>query len=327
MSYGEDMGQFLRRFNQSILKKQSSRDALIVASCVVIFWGLLVAFEGFEWFYEYSRAHEDWDLDEIVLFFVVLPLPLMWFSFRRANEAAQETNRNLIIERELSHLRKVESLGTLAGGMAHELNNQLQPVIALSELTVATAAADDPRKRQFELILAGAERARATVGQILRFSRRNQKNQGSFRGPDSVRELVEFISITCPSAISLNIEVKNDFTKIKMAWENVETVIVNLFSNAIAAMEGRHGAIGVTIGRSAADAQTVTIMVSDQGSGISDSDKVRIFEPFFTTKEVGSGTGLGMWQVQSLIYEVGGHISFETTVDVGTTFTVVLPAE
>jgi signal transduction histidine kinase len=321
------MGQFLRRFNQSVLKKQSSRDALIVASCVVIFWGLLVAFEGFEWFYEYSRAHEDWDLDEIVLFFVVLPLPLMWFAFRRANEAAQETNRNLIIERELSHLRKVESLGTLAGGMAHELNNQLQPVIALSELTVATAAADDPRKRQFELILAGAERARATVGQILRFSRRNENNQGTFRGPDSVRELVEFVSITCSSAIGLNIDVKNDFTKIKMAWENVETVIVNLFSNAIAAMEGRHGAIGVTIGRSAADAQTVTITVSDQGSGISDSDKARIFEPFFTTKEVGSGTGLGMWQVQSLISEVGGQISFETTVDVGTTFTVVLPAE
>jgi len=71
----------------------------------------------------------------------------------------------------------------------------------------------------------------------------------------------------------------------------------------------------------------VTITVSDQGSGISDSDKSRIFEPFFTTKEVGSGTGLGMWQVQSLIAEVKGDISFETAVDVGTTFTVVLPAE
>ena len=184
------MGKFLRLLNQRILKEQRSRDALIVVLLVLIFWGLLVAYEGFEWFYEYSRAHEDWDLDEIVLFFIVLPLPLMWYAFRRANEAAKESSRNMIIERELSHLRKVESLGTLAGGMAHELNNQLQPVIALSELTLSTAAADDPRKRQFELILAGAERARATVRQVLKFSRRNEQDQGSFRGPESVRELV-----------------------------------------------------------------------------------------------------------------------------------------
>ena len=142
-----------------------------------------------------------------------------------------------------------------------------------------------------------------------------------------MRELVEFISITCPSAISLNIDVKDDFNKIHLACENVETIVVNLFSNAIAAMEGRHGAIGVTVARSDHDEKTVTITVSDQGSGISDSDKSRIFEPFFTTKEVGSGTGLGMWQVQSLIAEVKGDISFETAVDVGTTFTVVLPAE
>jgi len=302
------MGKFLRLLNQRILKEQRSRDALYVALLVLIFWGFLVAYEGFEWFYEYSRAHEDWDLDEIVLFFIVLPLPLMWYAFRLANEAAKESSRNMIIERELSHLRKVESLGTLAGGMAHELNNQLQPVIALSELTLSTAAADDPRKRQFELILAGAERARATVRQVLKFSRRNEQDQGSFRGPASVRELVEFISITCPSAISLNIDVKDDFNKIHLAWENVETIVVNLFSNAIAAMEGRHGAIGVTVGRSDHDAKTVTITVSDQGSGISDSDKSRIFEPFFTTKEVGSGTGLGMWQVQSLIAEVKGDI-------------------
>ena len=92
-------------------------------------------------------------------------------------------------------------------------------------------------------------------------------------------------------------------------------------------MEGRHGAIGVSVGRSDHEAKTLTITVSDKGSGISDSDKSRIFEPFFATKEVGSGTGLGMWRVQSLIAEVKGDISFETAVDVGTTFTVVLPAE
>ena len=226
-------------------------------------------------------------------------------------------------------MRKVESLGTMAGGMAHELNNQLQPVIALAEMTVAKMDDDDANKRRFELILAGALRARGTVNQILQFSRRNQGALDTQGGPSSVKSLIEFLSITCPSSINLDVQIRDDFEKIAMPWEDVETVIVNLFSNAIAAMEGHQGTIQVSAAKTKKDdgskADSVTIVVEDQGMGISKKDENRIFEPFFTTKEVGKGTGLGMWQVQTLVQEAGGEIGFKSTVDVGTSFQVQLP--
>lgn len=318
-----------KRLFLTLIKERRVTDLVIVLVVSVIFWIVLAEFEAFEWFFEYSRSHEDWDLDELILFVVAIPLPMLWYTIRRSMDVADQSKKRLEIERELSHMRKVESLGTMAGGMAHELNNQLQPVIALAEMTVSSMDDDDANKRRFELILAGALRARGTVNQILQFSRRNQEATETQGGPASVKGLIEFLSITCPSSIHLDVDIKDDFEKIAMPWEDVETVVVNLFSNAIAAMEGHQGTIYVSAAKTndgnGSGGDSVTIIVEDQGMGIAEKDKNRIFEPFFTTKEVGKGTGLGMWQVQTLVQDAGGEIGFDSTVNVGTRFQVRLP--
>jgi signal transduction histidine kinase len=153
-------------------------DIGIVALVVALLWVLLHNYDVFEEFYEFSRSHEDWDLDEIVLAIIILPIPLLWFAVRRASDSTRAARRIWQIERELSHARKLESLGTLAGGMAHELNNQLQPVLALSELLVTQAGPDDPNTRKYQLINQGAVRARGTVLRVLNFARRDSDQSG-----------------------------------------------------------------------------------------------------------------------------------------------------
>lgn len=324
--------RFTARRRQWIRQHRVAIDAGIVALVVALLWVLLHKYDVFEEFYEFSRSHEDWDLDEVALAIVILPLPLLWFAMRRALDSTRAARRTWEIERELSHARKLESLGTLAGGMAHELNNQLQPVLALSELLVTQAGPDDPNARKYQLINQGAVRARGTVLRVLNFARRDSDQSGGKATSDTLFNLVDFLEITCPSSIKFTTEVDDDIGEIKMAIQDIESVVVNLVSNAIAAMEGRSGELLVRVKAQqkqvgSALVPSVLIEVKDDGIGIMPEYKDRIFEPFFTTKDVGKGTGLGMWQVQALVNDAKGSIWFESVPDKGTRFFVELPVE
>jgi signal transduction histidine kinase len=127
-------------------------------------------------------------------------------------------------------------------------------------------------------------------------------------------------------------EIDDDIGEIKMAVQDIESVVVNLVSNAIAAMEGRSGEVLVRVKAQQKQAgsvlvPSVLIEVKDEGIGIMPEYENRIFEPFFTTKDVGKGTGLGMWQVQALVTDAKGSIWFESVPDKGTRFFVELPVE
>ena len=323
--------QFFTKLQHWSKGTKARLDIAVVLLLVGGMWLFLHSFEAFEEFYEFSRAHEDWELDEIILFLVVLPIPLIWFALRRAREAQRAAQRTWEIERELSHARKLESLGTLAGGMAHELNNQLQPVLGLSELLVSTAKPDDPHLRKYKLIYQGAERARGTVQRVLNFARRDQAANGGLATANAMRNLLDFLEITCPSSIRFKTHVSDDIGVIDMPLQDVESVVVNLVSNAIAAMEGRSGdmLVRATRGTTGEDKgqQTVLIEVKDEGAGILPENENRIFEPFFTTKDVGKGVGLGMWQVHALIEESNGKIWFKSEPEKGTVFYVELPTK
>jgi len=290
---------------QSFWKKQALVDLVIVSTLVLVLYLILHHYEGFEELYEFTRSHEDWELDEIILFLIIVPVPLAWYAWRRALEARRVSQENLDIELELAHSKKIAALGTLAGGMAHELNNHLVPVLGMSDLLLTKADANNPDRRKIELIHEGANRAKSTVQKILTFTRRQTVTSERCDPAAVVTNLSDILDISCPSSISLNIDTGDAVGSVNLGSDELESIIVNLFSNAVAAMEDKGGDLKVIMKHipspEAASIKELTsrdhikITVEDTGAGIESKNLDRIFDPFFTIKEVGKGTGLGMW--------------------------------
>jgi len=312
------------------LPSQKWRDLAIMIVVLIVVWIPASEMETFEWLYEYSREHEDWELDEIILLVLLLPLPLAWYGVRRAREAARLARRSLENERDLAHARKIDSLGTLAGGLAHELNNQLQPVVGLAELLETQTADDDPRRKQVEMILAGSLRARDSVDKVLRFARREAASFKVTDTSEAMRALVDLMGMSCPSSVATKTQIADGLPATSMPWNDVESVVMNLFSNAVSAMEGGQGTLTLTLEPAGndspiGDTAAALLSVSDTGIGIPSKSLERIFEPYFTSKDVGEGTGLGLWQVQELLRAAGGAIEVSSEQGVGTEMRVWLP--
>ena len=316
--------------------KTLKRDTFVTAVAVLLLFGAFHFGEFFEWLYEFTRAHEEWELDEFILLLFALPLPLAWFAFSRMRENVALYQAHLTAERELAHFRKVESLGVLAGGLAHELNNQLQPVLSMSELLLKRTPETDPGHRKLELVHDGAKRAKDTVSKVLVFARREADQGKTCEVGEVIRRLNDLLVISCSSKIDLRVELGAMVGVVPVSATDLEGVIVNLFNNAAHAMEDRSGSlvIGATATHLDADAREVGLVpggyvrieVRDEGKGISEEELGRVFDPFFTTKEVGEGTGLGLSQVKGLVEKAGGGISLDSRVGQGTTVTVYLPA-
>ncbi|MEC7961743.1 MAG: ATP-binding protein [Pseudomonadota bacterium] len=311
------------------LPSQKWRDLGIMAVILLLMWIPAAEFEAFEWLHTFTRAHETWELDEVILIVLLMPMPLAWYAVRRAREATRLAQRALENERDLSHARKIDSLGTLAGGLAHELNNQLQPLVGLSELLEAETPQDDPRRRQVELIYAGSLKARESVDRVLRFARREA---AGFVVPDTseaMRSLVELMRLSCPTTVKMTVSLADDLPPLDMAWADVESIVMNLFSNAVAAMDGAPGQLDIRLHLPSVpnpNGHAAVLTVSDTGPGISEALQQRIFDPYFTSKPLGAGTGLGLWQVQALLRAAGGRIEVQSELGRGTEMQVWLPA-
>lgn len=240
----------------------------------------------------------------------------------RAAEARQRE-----LEHQLRHSQKLEALGTLAGGIAHDLNNTLSPVLVLSELLLASAPAGSQQQRDLETVLQSARHGRELVRSILGFSR---KQEGAIAATDlaaTVDETMQMLRATVPA----NVRLIADIAKVPPVMGNasqLQQAIVNLVNNAVQAIGDNAGTVIVKLfsdDRQAAGDARVFLRVSDNGRGM-DADTVqRIFEPFFTTKPVGEGTGLGLSLVHGIVTSHQGHIEVRSEPGMGTDFTVVLP--
>lgn len=311
------------------LPSQKWRDLGIMAVILLLMWIPASEYEAFEWLHSFTRAHETWELDEVILLVLLLPLPLAWYAVRRAREATRLSQRALESERDLSHARKIDSLGTLAGGLAHELNNQLQPLVGLSELLEAETPQEDPRRRQVELIYAASLKARESVDRVLRFARREAAGFVVHDTSEAMRSMVELMRLSCPTTVQMTVSLADDLPPLGMAWADVESIAMNLFSNAVAAMDGSPGQLDIRLHPPSGpnpNGHAAVLMVSDTGPGISEAQQQRIFDPYFTTKPLGAGTGLGLWQVQTLLHAAGGRIEVQSELGRGTEMRVWLPA-
>jgi PAS domain S-box-containing protein len=230
------------------------------------------------------------------------------------------------LERQLLHSQKLEALGTLAGGIAHDLNNTLVPIRMLTGLVAKHLPANSADRENLDLVLAASRRASDLVKQILIFSRKGETSTEAFNFSTVVREAMRLMR----QSILANIEIVDRIGETPPLFGDsgqLFQVVVNLVTNASQAIGDKPGRITVTVATEPAALGTsqVVLAVADTGCGIDAAHLPRIFEPFFTTKSVNEGTGLGLSVVHGIVTGQGGRIDVRSTPGHGTTFTVSLP--
>lgn len=230
------------------------------------------------------------------------------------------------LERQLLHSQKLEALGTLAGGIAHDLNNTLVPIMALSKLTARRFDKDTPVRNNLETIYEASERARDLVRRVLAFSRKDEPEQNEANLAEVVREALKLMRATVPTSIRLDAAIA-EVPAIRADGSQIHQVITNLISNAAAAIPNGMGTITVSLATAARakGANDVCLSVADTGCGMDEATMQRIFEPFFTTKAVGQGTGLGLSIVHGIVTSHGGHIEVKSAPGKGTRFDLYFP--
>jgi PAS domain S-box-containing protein len=229
------------------------------------------------------------------------------------------------LERQLLHSQKLEALGTLAGGIAHDLNNTLVPVLALSQLLMDSVAEAD--REDLQTIILATRRAKELVQQILAFSRKQVIQKTEVDPAEVARQALQMLRATLPPNIAV-IEEIDPVQPILADAGQLQQVVVNLVTNAAHAIGNTDGS--VTVGVSVLDpaegaGNLVRIRIADTGCGMQQEVVDRIFEPFFTTKGVGEGTGLGLSVVHGIVTGHGGTIEVASEPGKGTTFTILLP--
>jgi two-component system, cell cycle sensor histidine kinase and response regulator CckA len=240
------------------------------------------------------------------------------------------------LEAQFRRAQRLESLGTLAGGIAHDLNNVLAPITMSLEL-LDRKVTDPNLKRYISSLESSARRGSDIVKQVLLFARGSEREFAPQQLRYLVREISSIIQETFPRNIELRTNLAKDLTFVHGDATQLHQVLMNLCVNARDAMPdgGRLTVFASNLRLSESDAKTlqggrqgeyVMLSVSDTGTGISREIQERVFEPFFTTKGPGKGTGLGLSTVYAIVKDHNGFINLYSEAGQGTCFTIYLPA-
>jgi two-component system, cell cycle sensor histidine kinase and response regulator CckA len=262
----------------------------------------------------------------------------LMFGDRRACLAvARDITDRKHLEDQLRQAQKMEAIGRLAGGVAHDFNNVLTAILGYSELLLGNPASAGPAWHSGVVeIRKAAEKAASLTKQLLAFSRQQVLETSLLDLNSVVSSMAGLLRRLIGEDIDLQVRLAPKLGWIKAAQSQIEQIVLNLAVNARDAMPSG-GELTIETADSELDeiyAQThvavrpgsyVMLAVSDTGVGMSAEVQSHIFEPFFTTKEVGKGTGLGLSTIYGAVKQNGGHISFYSEIGRGTTFKVYLP--
>ena len=234
-------------------------------------------------------------------------------------------------ELQLQEIRRLEALGQLAGGVAHDFNNMLAVILGYSELLQMGLPPDDQRRVHAGCIREAAERAAAITKQLLAFGRRQVLQPQVIDVSVLVHDFETLLRRLLPESIELVIELSPVPAWIRADPSQIDQVLINLVINARDAMpKGGRITLSIVVGLQLgpdADGRTyVTLLVRDTGTGMTSEVQRRIFEPFFTTKSEGTGTGLGLATVHGIVRQTGGEICVTSIPGQGSEFSVVIPA-
>jgi two-component system, cell cycle sensor histidine kinase and response regulator CckA len=242
------------------------------------------------------------------------------------------------LEQQFLHAQRLESLGTLASGIAHDLNNILTPILSVAQLLpLRLLNLDDRTQNMLKILESSARRGADLIKQILSFARGIEGTRVCLQPNHLLQEIHKIIRQTLPKSIEIDTDIPTDLWMVMGDMTQLHQVLMNLCVNARDAMpEGGilkiaavNCAIDETFARLHLDAEVgkyVAMTVSDTGTGIPPQLMHRIFDPFFTTKDVGKGTGLGLSAVLGIVKSHGGFLDVQSEIARGTQFQIYIPA-
>ena len=246
--------------------------------------------------------------------------------------------RRLDTERQLLHTQKLESLGVLAGGVAHDFGNLLMAILGNLTLALPDLPADSPAHSSIQLAMQAGQRAADVARQMLTYSGRGQVQPQPLSLSEVVHENAHMLRVAIPKNVTLDLELANDLPRIMADPGQIQQVLINLITNAAEAIATEPGCIQLRTGMRTCDdrylsrsmlqnrppaGEYVYLEVKDTGCGIAPGTLHRILEPFYTTKS--SGRGLGMAAVQGIVTSHTGAILADSVVGQGTTVRVLFP--
>jgi len=242
-------------------------------------------------------------------------------------QVAQDVTDRRELEDRLLQTSKLESVGRLAAGVAHDLNNMLTPVLGYARMARDETEEDTEQREWLDQVLRSTDRARGLVSQLLAFGRRQTLRMEPVDLNESVHEFEDTYGRLLRADIALHLDLAPELPPVKADRSQLQQVLVNLAMNAQDALDGS-GTIHVRTRPAEIDdgAPAIRLEVWDTGPGIDEDLLPKVFEPFFTTKIVGQGTGLGLPSVHGAIRQMGGEIEAGTADGGGFLVRMVLPA-
>ncbi len=241
------------------------------------------------------------------------------------------------LQEELFQAQKMEAVGVLAGGVAHDFNNILSGIIGYAELIRHEVAPDSRVGRDIVEVIGAGRRAADLVRQILTFSRKTETDKRPLRPHLVVNEALKLLHATLPTSIDIIERIDPDSGTILADPTNIHQIVVNLCTNALHAMSNEKGVLRVVLERREIGAEDlvgvqtavpgtfVVLLVSDTGCGMDKALVEHIFEPYFTTREMGTGTGLGLAVIHGIVQDLQGVIKVKSVPEEGSTFAVYIP--
>ena len=260
---------------------------------------------------------------------------------RDVTEKFHREQEQRTLERQLQQAQKMELIGHLTGGVAHDFNNILASILGYTELIQMKSGKDlkpDTAKYLGEILQAGI-RGKELVQQLLTFSQKREAVAMTLFVPPIVKEVVKLLQSILPRAISITSRLEKDLPQVLMSPVQLHQILMNLGVNARDAISGsgqiEFSVASVTLGKgmvceschSAYSGNYLVLSVRDSGCGIPVEHRAKIFDPFFTTKRVGSGSGLGLSVLHGIVHSADGHLELHSESGKGSEFRVYLPAQ
>ena len=328
----------------------SVKDLIIGAVALVLVAFVFVTVDLVEMIFNLSRGEESWNLDEVVAVVPALLLVTAWFAWRRWRESARvngelaqtvaDLEAAVVVRREMEEqLRegyKMAAMGTLAGGLSHELNNVLQPVITLAQFGLdRDYVSEQERKVEMAQVLRAAERGAEIVRNALSLAPSGSRETDDIEPWGYLGEVAARARRSVAQNIEVDVRVGTRRGLLRVNRVEIDEVLNNLVTNAAQALSDG-GKIALAADIVAVDADTartrgvvpgdyVRIAVSDNGPGMSDEVKRHAFDAFFTTKADDDAIGLGLSVVYNLARGWGGDAGAESSPGEGATFDLLIP--
>ncbi|MBI9082341.1 MAG: response regulator [Desulfobacterales bacterium] len=258
------------------------------------------------------------------------------FARMKAALKDHETEKSRL-ERQIRHSQKMEAIGTLAGGVAHDFNNILYPIIGFTEMALDDLPDESSSRESMQEVLIAAHRAQDLIRQILTFSRLDAPDRIPLEMQPLITEALNLLRAALPANVEIQKQIDSRCGPVLANPSQIQQIIINLCTNAFHAMTPQGGVMTVTLEtvRIASEdnprdldldsATYAKLTVHDTGSGMADEIRERIFEPYFTTKTTGDGTGMGLAVIHGIVKAYDGDIQVRSTPGLGSVFEIYLP--